>query len=127
VQLGMRSLPVDAARALLPAASVVGYSAHAAREAASAGADFIVFGTVFDSPSHPGQAAAGIAALADTAAMANVPVVAIGGITADRVAAALQAGAYGVAVLSGVWAAREPVASALDYASALNTGVPVPS
>ena len=73
--------------------------------AVSAGADYLGFGPVWDSPTKPGvRKARGVSALARAVELAgDVPVVAIGGITdAERVTAALRAGACGAAVLSAV-------------------------
>lgn len=123
VQLGRRSLPVSAARELLGDGALVGYSAHEPEEAAEqarAGADFVHFGTVYPSASHPERSASGIEALAEAAAGADVPVLAIGGVTPERAAEVLDAGASGVAVLSGVWHAQDPVRAAGRYLVALN-------
>ncbi|HEX6938737.1 MAG TPA: thiamine phosphate synthase [Longimicrobiales bacterium] len=125
IQLGRRSLPIAEARRLLGAAAWIGYSAHAAEEAASAvraGADFVVLGTVYPTATHPGEPGAGVGRIREGAAVAGAPVVAIGGITPGRVGAVLRAGAYGVAVLSGVWSAADPAGAALDYLEALREG-----
>jgi thiamine monophosphate synthase len=45
--------------------------------------------------------------------------VAIGGVTPSRARSALEAGAHGVAVLSGVWASLDPVAAAAGYLDAM--------
>lgn len=121
-QLGRRSLPLPAARALLGDAARIGYSAHAAREAAGAadgGADFVVLGAVYATASHPDRAGAGVGLVADTVRVVSAPVLAIGGVTPERVAELVAAGAHGVAVLSGVWQAAAPVAAAGRYLEAL--------
>ncbi len=122
VQLGVRSLPVADARALLGDRRLIGYSAHAADEAAGAvdaGADFVLFGSVWATTSHPDVAPAGVDALRAAAQMAGAPVVAIGGVTPARVEAAVRAGAHGVAVLSGAWRAGEAVEAVAMYLDAL--------
>src|SRR5438552_4629480 len=66
VHLPERDLPVAAARGLLGPGPLVGRSVHsaaAARRAEAEGADYVVFGPVFASTSHPGQRPAGLAAL----------------------------------------------------------------
>ncbi|MGH7476666.1 MAG: thiamine phosphate synthase, partial [Longimicrobiales bacterium] len=111
VQLGVRSLPIADARALLGAERLIGYSAHdpaEARTAAHAGADFVILGTVWPSASHPAALPSGPATLHDAVRAGDiggriVPVLAIGGVTPVLVAEALAAGAHGVAVLAGVW------------------------
>lgn len=120
VQLGVRSLPVANARTLLGPHRLVGFSAHAADEAGgavSAGADFVVLGSVWETASHPGAGPAGLDTLRATVDHAGAPVIAIGGVTPGRVADAAGAGAHGVAVLSGVWRrgdVGEAVATYLD-------------
>jgi thiamine-phosphate diphosphorylase len=127
VQLGAASLPVADARSLLGAGARIGYSAHSALEVLQAetdGADFALAGTIFESGSHPGREAAGLRLLAECAERSALPVVAIGGITPARVASAVEAGAYGVAVLGGVWHAAEPAAAAAQYVAALSSAFP---
>lgn len=122
VQLGRRSLPVRAARVLLGPSVPLGYSAHGAdeaRAAAEAGADFVVVGTIWPSASHPGASVGGTSRITETAAVARIPVVAIGGVTPERARAALAAGAHGVAVLSGVWGMEDAAAAAAGYLEAM--------
>lgn len=118
VQLGSRSLLISHARTLLGAAALIGTSVHGVAEAVEAGsdgADFVIQGTIFASPSHPGRSAAGIALVRETAERVDVPVIAIGGITPSRVAQVAAAGAAGVAVLGGVWHAADPAAAVDEY------------
>jgi thiazole tautomerase (transcriptional regulator TenI) len=122
VQLGRRSLPVSEARTLLGSGARIGRSVHSALESMEAegeGADFVVMGTIFPSTSHPGGASAGLSALRGAVLRSALPVFAIGGIGEDRVRDVLGAGAHGVAVLSGVWQASDPVAAAALYLEAL--------
>jgi thiamine-phosphate diphosphorylase len=102
VHLPERDLPVAAARRLLGPDRLVGRSVHsvaAAAQAEAEGADYVVFGSVFASVSHPGQEVAGLAALERVAAAVQIPVLAIGGVDADRVGACLAAGAAGFAAI----------------------------
>lgn len=118
LQLGHRSIPVQAARSLLGEEVVIGYSAHGALEAASAaanGADFVVIGTIWATASHPAREGAGLGRVRETATAADVPVLAIGGVTPDRARESLEAGAWGVAVVRGVWRADDPVEAAAAY------------
>jgi thiamine-phosphate diphosphorylase len=111
VQRAHDSLPVAALRRigrhLLIGASV--HSVDEARAAAEEGADFLVFGPVYDTPSKraygPPQ---GLDALRRVAGEVTRPVLAIGGITAARVREVLGAGAAGVAVISAILAADRP-------------------
>jgi len=125
VQLGGRSLPVGRVRRLLGAGARVGRSVHGQDEASSAaaeGADFVVFGTVHATGSHPGLEPAGVAALAATAAAVGVPVLGIGGMSPARAAEARIAGAWGVAVLSDVWAAPDAAEAVGRYRTILEDG-----
>ena len=122
VQLGRRSIPVRAARALLGADAVIGYSAHGAAEAASAaesGADYVVIGTIWETASHPGREGAGLDRVRETVAATDVPVLAIGGVTPARARAAVEAGARGVAVIRGVWSAARPIEAVAEYLGAM--------
>lgn len=123
VQLGLGSLPVADARTLVGGQRLIGYSAHAAEEAAgalAAGADFVLLGSVWPTTSHPDRTPAGLDAVrATAAAAAGAPVIAIGGVTPERVADAAGADAHGVAVLSGVWRAADVVAAVTMYLDAL--------
>lgn len=120
VQLGRRSLPLRAARGLL-GARWLGYSAHGVEEAAWAnaeGADYVILGTTYSTASHPGIVR-GIDGVRAAVACAAVPVVAIGGVVPERVAAVMAAGAWGVAALGGIWNVDDPVARAGEYLDAL--------
>ena len=127
VQLGALSLPVADARALLGPGARIGCSVHSAMETLEAegdGADFVVLGTIFESASHAGRAAAGTRLVRDTTVRTVLPVIAIGGITAARIAAVADAGAHGVAVLGGVWRAGDPEAAAAQYVAAVQAAWP---
>ena len=113
-QLGVRSLPVARARAIAPELPL-GASVHSvaeAQEAAAAGADWLLLGTIFASGSHPGQPGAGTSLIAAARRKAGVPIVAIGGIDAANAAACVAAGAHGVAVISAIVGAADPAAAA---------------
>jgi len=123
VQLPERGLPPEDARRLLGRGRLVGCSVHsvsAAERAARAGADFLLFGNVYETASKPGRAAAGLEALQAVARAVPRPVVAIGGITPERVPAVLAAGARGVAVIRGILAAADPVAAVHAFRAALD-------
>jgi thiamine-phosphate pyrophosphorylase len=124
VQLRETSLPVDAARRLLGAERWIGASVHGSTRAADAegrGADFLVVGTVFATPTHPERAAGGARLLAEVLAGCALPILAIGGVTAERTRGLREAGAYGVAVLGGVWSSADPAASVRRYLDTLES------
>jgi len=89
-------------------------------EAARAGADLLVAGTVFDTASKPGAATLGVDGLAAICASVSVPVIAIGGIAAGNVASAIEAGARGVAVIGAILDAPDARAAAADLRRALD-------
>jgi len=115
------SLPVKDARRLLHHAPL-GYSAHELEEAALAaaeGADYVFLGTIYASPSHPDRTPAGPELIAAVAPGLGVPLLAIGGVTPERVREVRALGAHGVAVISGVWDAPDALAAARAYLAAM--------
>jgi len=106
VHLGRDDLPASAARPLLRACALLGVSTHDAGEAREAFADpacdYVAFGPIFDSSTKAGRAPVGVAALADVARGKTKPLVAVGGITADRLDSVLDAGGDSVAVIAAL-------------------------
>jgi thiamine-phosphate pyrophosphorylase len=98
----------------------VGMSCHPARDAAAPlGADYVTASPVFATTSKPSVEPIGLDTLAHYCEATPLPVLALGGLDASRVQACRQAGAHGVAVLSAVWNAPDPVAAANSIAAAL--------
>lgn len=93
--------PVARIRALGPAGWIVGRSVHTVDEVQRhPTADYLIFGTVFPSASKGGVAPAqGIAALTAAVRVAAAPVLAIGGVTIERAAQCVAAGAAGIAAI----------------------------
>ena len=104
VHLRADSFAAPRVRACVPSPFLIGRSVHsvaAAVAATEAGAvDYLIFGSVFETSSKPGRAPAGLAALAGVAAATRLPVLAVGGITAERIDDVMAAGASGVAAIS---------------------------
>lgn len=116
-QLGGRGIAIADARRMLGSRPWIGASVHSggeAREAAVGGADFVIAGAVYATESHPGRPPAGLGVIEDAAA-AGLPVIAIGGITPERVPEVLAAGAFGVAVMRGVWDEGDVVEAVRRY------------
>lgn len=89
-------------RRLAPAGFLVGRSVHseadAVRAEADGGCDYLIFGTVFESPGKPpGHPVAGLDALRRVCARVRLPVLAIGGMRVAAAAAVRDAGAAGIA------------------------------
>lgn len=125
VQLGVRSLPPQRARELLPDKIVIGASVHSADEASAmqaAGAEYFFVGTIYGSASHPGLSAAGPQLIRVVQRHTVLPIIAIGGITTDTIGDVRAAGAHGIAVISAVWAAPDPVEAAADLLAAMGLG-----
>jgi len=84
-----------------------------AEAARTEGADYLVVGPVFATASHPGRTPLGLATFQQiVSAAAELPVIAIGGMTADRVREVRGAGAYGVAAIRALWDDAEPARAA---------------
>ncbi len=101
VNLPENDISVDAARSLM-GERLVGRSVHSLESALSAeyqGADFVIFGPVWASASHPGSEPVGIDALSKVARALKIPVLAIGGLTQERIAEVHTAGAAGYAAI----------------------------
>jgi thiamine-phosphate pyrophosphorylase len=102
VNLPESDVSVADARLLL-GRRLVGRSVHSiagAQLAESDGADFVIFGPVWASASHPGATPAGLAALELVTRAIRVPVLAIGGVTEERIAEVHAAGAAGYAAIA---------------------------
>ena len=114
VQLRSRDLPPAEARRVMPQ-GWIGSSVHSAEEAqqaANEGADFLLVGPIFPTPSHPGNHGAGVQLIQDCVGL-GLPVIAIGGMTPARAEQAREAGAYGVAAITALWLAQDPAAATL--------------
>ena len=125
VQLGIRSVSPADTRQLLDD-RIIGASVHSREEAERAiagGADFLLVGTLFPTPSHPDHPGAGLDLLRELHPL-GTPLIGIGGITPARVPQTVAAGAHGVAVLRGVWNAEEPLRAMMGYLDALQTCSP---
>lgn len=105
----------DQARSLVGRENPILASVHStdqARRALDQGADGLVVGTIWATPSHPGRGGAGLSLIEATAAL-GAPVWAIGGVTPERAVEAHQAGAWGTAVIRGIWDSNNPGKAAL--------------
>lgn len=98
------------------AASV--HTIEALRQAAAMGARFALFGAIWQ-PQWKDAVAKGIESLHRLAAETTLPVLAIGGITPDRVQPCLRAGAAGVAVASGIFGSSDVKEALRRYVSML--------
>ena len=114
VQLSAGDLTGADARRVLPH-GWIGRSVHSVEEAGAAveeGADFLVVGNIYHTPSHPDQPARGPELVRDAARL-GLPVIAIGGITPERARELKDAGAYGVAAIRSLWQAPDSAGATL--------------
>ena len=96
----------------------IGVSTHSASEVAVAaenGADFVVFGPVFDTPSKKGvRQTVGLGAL-ERAARETIPVLALGGVSSVNASACKEAGAWGVACIRAVFTQLDPTDETVSF------------
>jgi len=112
VQLGKASMPIGAARELLGPGKLLGASTHSldeAKEAERGGADFILFGPVYFTPSKASYGAPqGLEALKKIVEKISLPVYAIGGIKPENIEDVRSMGVRGVALISAIMSANGP-------------------
>ncbi|HLR80143.1 MAG TPA: thiazole tautomerase TenI [Bacillota bacterium] len=121
VQLAHHSIDVLCVKRHFPSLQV-GCSVHSvaeAVEAEAAGANYVLYGHIFPTRSKPGLPPKGLQQLSQLVQHVRVPVMAIGGMTPERTSDVLEAGAHGIAVLSGVLLADHPQKAVQDYVKAL--------
>lgn len=123
VQLGSASMPVAAARELVGEKKLIGVSIHSAAEAKAAeqaGADFVLFGPVYFTPSKAAYGKPqGLEALKEVVEKISLPVYAIGGIKSKNIAEVKATGIRGVALISAVLSAVDPRGAAQEIRKAL--------
>jgi thiamine-phosphate pyrophosphorylase len=115
VHLGQHDLPIAETRHLLRPGAIVGRSTHSleqARAAANEGADYISVGPIFPTQTKDAGPPVGVELIRQVAQAVTLPIVAIGGITADNARSAIEAGASLVAVCSAICASPQPKAAA---------------
>ena len=112
VQLGKASMPIEAARDLLGPGKLLGASTHSldeAKEAELGGADFILFGPVYFTPSKASYGAPqGLEALKKIVEKISLPVYAIGGIKPENIEDVRSIRVRGVALISAIMSANGP-------------------
>ncbi len=121
VHLGQDDLPAADARRLAPGL-VLGVSTHGldqARRAQADGVDYVAVGAMYPTGSKPSFELAGLDALRRVRPHVRLPLVAIGGITVERVPEVRAAGADAVAVISAIGMAPEPGVAVAAFLAAL--------
>jgi len=127
VHLRGNSLPVEKVRACLGPDRLIGVSVHSADEAVQRekdGANFIVLGPIYDTPSKRAYGAPlGTSVLEETCQRCQIPIFAIGGISLSRVSDIKKTGASGVAVISSIFQSSMPAETVKNYTTQLGVSV----
>jgi thiamine-phosphate pyrophosphorylase len=121
VHLGVDDMPVSAARLIAPEGFIIGTSVGSDDDVPlSAGADYVGIGPVFATSSkHDAGTPIGLDEFTRLSVATGIPAVAIGGITSANARSAIEAGAVGVAVISSVFGASDPLTAARELAFAI--------
>jgi thiamine-phosphate pyrophosphorylase len=119
LHLPEHALPVQTVKRFF--SNLVGRSVHSvegAKEAEESGADYLLFGHVFETASKENEPR-GLNALQAVCKAVSIPVYAVGGVTPERVRACLECGAFGVAVMNSIMSASAVKCVVGDYLNAL--------
>jgi thiamine-phosphate pyrophosphorylase len=103
VHLREASFSAARVRPIVPPGFLIGQSIHSVDAAASPSAraaDFLIFGHVFETGSKPGAAPRGLAALSAVVQATSIPVLALGGVSLERIQDVMETGAAGFAAIS---------------------------
>jgi thiamine-phosphate pyrophosphorylase len=123
VHLRGSSLPVCTVRRIMGPSCLIGVSVHSVEEATRVeadGADFVVLGPIYETPSKRSYGLPlGLKPLEKVARSTRIPIFAIGGITPTRAREVCAAGAFGVAVISSILEAESPAQATREYLNAL--------
>jgi len=123
VHVGQDDLDAEQARRVVGSDKLVGVSTHNLEQfehAAASSADYIAVGPVFSTSSKANlDPVVGVDFIRRVRSLTDKPIVAIGGITLERAAAVIEAGADSVAVISGILSAPNPAQRARQYLGTL--------
>lgn len=110
VHLGQRDLKISMARHFLGEDFIIGVSAHNLKEAKEAelqGADYLGVGALFPTDTKKDAVAVGLDEFKEICQHVNIPVVGIGGITAENYKDVINCGAKGCAMVSGILGSKD--------------------
>ncbi|WP_173916794.1 thiamine phosphate synthase [Halobacillus sp. Marseille-Q1614] len=91
------------------------HSLESARQAEEQGADYVIFGHIYQTKSKEGVSPRGLHQLEKIASSLDIPVFGIGGITPESIRDLYESGAQGAAVMSGIFSKRDPLRAAKAY------------
>ena len=127
VHLGQDDFPIPLARQLLGDGAIIGGSAVTLAEAEkclSEGADYVGFGPVYPTTSKDDAGpVTGLDLLREVVEAVSIPIIAIGGVSAENTPALLKAGAHGIAIISAVCCQPDPEKATRRLHEALLPGV----
>jgi thiamine-phosphate pyrophosphorylase len=128
VHVGQEDLRVEAARSVIGEGKLLGISTHNVeqfKDAAATSADYVAVGPVFSTSTKANpDPVVGIELIRRVRLLTDKPVVAIGGITLERAAEVIRAGADSVAVVSDILLAPDPGQRARQYIELLEAAKP---
>jgi thiazole tautomerase (transcriptional regulator TenI) len=122
VHLPEYGLPVKRVKEHFPHLRI-GRSVHSlekAKEAQRDGVDYVLYGHCFETNSKKGKVPNGIDSIIDMKKELKIPVYAIGGITINKIKPLKQVKADGIAVMSGIFSAKDPYVSVQQFYEAIN-------
>lgn len=116
VQLAYHSLDAKEVKEKFPEL-MVGRSVHSSDEMKDCAnrVDYVIYGHIYSTASKPGIEPRGVDELKKICMESEIPVIAIGGIKPDNVKEVIRAGASGIAVMSGILEATNPLQRAKEY------------
>jgi thiamine-phosphate pyrophosphorylase len=106
LHLPENEISVEAARMTLGFHTPIGVSVHdlqGAKRAETEGANYLLFGSIYETPSHPDGKVAGLEELSQITRSVKIPVYAVGGLNSTNAPACIEAGAKGIAIISAAW------------------------
>ncbi|MEO5864092.1 MAG: thiamine phosphate synthase [Nitrospiraceae bacterium] len=125
VHLRSNSLPLSVVRKMLGAQRLLGISVHSVEEgllAESQGADYIVIGPIYETPSKQMFGPPlGIHTLEKACTLVRIPIIGIGGVTAARAREMRRAGAFGAAVITAILGADDVESAARELLDAVTS------
>lgn len=125
VHLGKDSLPANIARDLLGKEMIIGVSTHSlseAKEAQGQGADFISLGPIYytESKAQYGRPL-GTDIIKSVKEGIEIPIFAIGGIRISNIGPLVEAGAYGISMISAIMSVRDIIATAKELVNKMKS------
>lgn len=126
LHIGQSDLPASVARKFLPADRILGVSAHTVEEAKQAeqdGADYLGVGAVFPTVTKKDAETVSIKVLKEICTAVRIPVVAIGGIDENNVEKLAGSGIAGIAVVSTIMSAKNPLEAAEQLKEKLSSQI----